>query len=115
MKPTTLIFSSNATITVLALLLIWNTTAGAGDPNAEAIEKIPTPEEQLKNFTLAPGYKVNLLASEIDSPLYNPMGMAFDAEGRLWVIITNLSASVAWKESGGQVVVFRGYQWRWRR
>ena len=70
---------------VLSLSLVVAKTF-AEDPNANLIERIPTPQEQLENFTMAPGYEVNLYASEIDSPLYNPMGMAFDPDGRLWVI-----------------------------
>jgi uncharacterized cupredoxin-like copper-binding protein len=58
----------------------------ADEPNESEIGRIPTPQEQLEKFTLAPGYEVNLFASEVESPLYNPMGMAFDPEGRLWVI-----------------------------
>lgn len=53
---------------------------------ADAVATIPPPEEQLGDFTLAPGYEVNLYASEADSPLFNPTGMAFDADGKLWVI-----------------------------
>ncbi|HKB04317.1 MAG TPA: PVC-type heme-binding CxxCH protein [Gemmataceae bacterium] len=45
-----------------------------------------TPDEQVKSFTLAPGFEVNLFASETDFPdLKKPVAMAFDARGRLWV------------------------------
>jgi azurin len=81
LSPTTAV----ATLTV-TFFAAGMTVAFAQDPAAEAIEKIPTPQEQLKNFTLAPGYEVNLFASEVDSPLFNPMGMAFDEQGKLWVI-----------------------------
>ncbi|MEZ5329894.1 MAG: hypothetical protein R3F19_33015 [Verrucomicrobiales bacterium] len=84
----------NPLLTLAAVLATGATGSHAQDPNAridpetgtEIIEKIPSPDEQLKNFTLAPGYEVNLYASEVDSPLYNPVGMAFDEQGRLWVI-----------------------------
>ena len=70
----------------ILVLGITATTLVADDPNADSIERIPSPDEQLKSFTVAPGYEVNLYASEVDSPLHNPMGMAFDDQGRLWVI-----------------------------
>ena len=37
---------------------------------------------------MAPGYKIELYASERDFPLHNPLGMAFDSEGRLFVIVS---------------------------
>ena len=44
------------------------------------------PEEAIKKFTIAEGYKVNLFASEVDFPdLKNPVNFTFDAKGRLWV------------------------------
>ncbi|HYT91642.1 MAG TPA: GDSL-type esterase/lipase family protein, partial [Gemmataceae bacterium] len=49
---------------------------------------VPTaldPEEARKRFKLAPGYEINLFASEKDFPLHNPLAMQFDAQGRLWV------------------------------
>jgi putative heme-binding domain-containing protein len=43
------------------------------------------PEEARKRFKLAPGYEINLWASEKDFPLHNPLAMQFDGKGRLWV------------------------------
>ena len=43
------------------------------------------PEEARKLFKLPEGYEINLFASEKDFPLHNPLAMAFDAKGRLWV------------------------------
>ena len=39
-----------------------------------------------QTFKLADGYEVNLFASEVEFPdLHNPVAIAFDARGRLWV------------------------------
>jgi glucose/arabinose dehydrogenase/lysophospholipase L1-like esterase len=44
------------------------------------------PGEAVKSFTLAPGFEINLFASEADFPdLRKPVAMTFDAHGRLWV------------------------------
>lgn len=44
-----------------------------------------TPEESLKHFKLPAGYEINLFASERDFPLNDPLALAWDAKGRLWV------------------------------
>jgi glucose/arabinose dehydrogenase len=45
-----------------------------------------SPDEALKSFTLAPGFEINLFASEVAFPeLKKPVAMAFDTRGRLWV------------------------------
>lgn len=45
-----------------------------------------TAAEQAKRFTLAPGYTIDLVASEEDFPdLANPVALNFDSQGRLWV------------------------------
>jgi putative heme-binding domain-containing protein len=44
-----------------------------------------TPEEAIKHFKLPAGYEINLFASERDFPLHDPLAMAWDAKGRLWV------------------------------
>lgn len=42
--------------------------------------------EQAKKFKLAPGYEINVFATEEDFPeLANPVSMNFDSKGRLWV------------------------------
>ena len=43
-----------------------------------------SPEEAMKTFSLPPGFRVELVASEpmIESPIL----MDFDADGRLWVL-----------------------------
>ena len=43
-------------------------------------------EKALASFTTAPGYKIDLFASEKEFPdLANPVQLAFDNQGRLWV------------------------------
>jgi len=43
-------------------------------------------DDALKTFTTAPGYQINLFASEKEFPnLANPVQMSFDNKGRLWV------------------------------
>lgn len=45
-----------------------------------------SPEAAMKTFKLPEGYEINLFASEVEFPeLENPVQMAFDAKGRLWV------------------------------
>ncbi len=45
-----------------------------------------TSDQQKKLFKLAPGYEINLYASEEDYPeLANPVALNFDNKGRLWV------------------------------
>jgi putative heme-binding domain-containing protein len=42
-----------------------------------------TPQQQLTNFHLPPGFEMQLVASE--PQIGKPMNMAFDAKGRLWI------------------------------
>jgi plastocyanin/glucose/arabinose dehydrogenase/lysophospholipase L1-like esterase len=59
--------------------------AGHDDGNATGV--IQSPAEMQAGFTVAPGYAVNLFASELEFPeLKNPVQIAFDARGRLWVV-----------------------------
>ncbi|HSF44529.1 MAG TPA: PVC-type heme-binding CxxCH protein [Chitinophagaceae bacterium] len=45
-------------------------------------------QEALDKFTVAPGYKVDLFASEKEFPdLANPVQISFDNKGRLWVAV----------------------------
>ena len=61
-------------------------SAGVATPDRFAVGAIRSPAEQQAEFTLAPGYAVSCFASEADFPeLRNPVQMAFDARGRLWV------------------------------
>jgi putative heme-binding domain-containing protein len=56
------------------LLVLSFATRAADDPSAE-----------LASFTLAPGFEVNLFASEADG-VVKPIQCRWDARGRLWVI-----------------------------
>ena len=54
----------------------------------ESFDRPPSPaqsaREELESFTLPPGFKIELVASE---PLIeDPVAMCFDASGRLWVV-----------------------------
>ncbi len=56
-------------------------------------------EESKKHFKLAPGYEIELFASEEKFPdLGNAVAMAFDAKGRLWV--STFQSYPQWKPGG---------------
>ncbi|MCA9175761.1 MAG: HEAT repeat domain-containing protein [Planctomycetales bacterium] len=63
---------------------------GADDPNAKhgklgSLDYLSA-AEQVKRFKLAPGFEVQLVASEEQFPeLANPVALNFDNKGRLWV------------------------------
>lgn len=86
--------------------LIWATANGkkydlaAADAKTVDLKKIKTNfelgesipylygEDAMSKFTMAPGFKVELFASEEDFPdLANPSQIAFDNKGRLWVAV----------------------------
>ncbi|HVE40924.1 MAG TPA: hypothetical protein VNM14_13605 [Planctomycetota bacterium] len=78
---------------MLALLLL--AFLQAGDKKGETQPPLPTtikippapvlpPEEAIKTIKIAPGFRLELVASE---PLiHEPVCMAFDPDGRLWVV-----------------------------
>jgi putative membrane-bound dehydrogenase-like protein len=74
----------------LAFITPKTNVGGENDPNRKAgklgsLEYLPA-AEQIKHFKLAPGYEINLFASEEDFPeLANPVAMNFDSRGRMWV------------------------------
>lgn len=76
----------------LPFLRVKTNVGGANDPNRRAgklgsLDYIPA-KEQLKFFKLAPGYQINLVASEEQFPeLANPVALNFDNKGRLWVSV----------------------------
>ncbi|HVW02874.1 MAG TPA: PVC-type heme-binding CxxCH protein, partial [Planctomycetaceae bacterium] len=56
------------------------------ETNAKSPIKLTSPAESQKQFELYKGFEINLFASEEEFPdLKNPVQMAFDAKGRLWV------------------------------
>jgi putative heme-binding domain-containing protein len=54
-------------------------------PNGQYFPDAFDPEVERKSFKLPEGYEINLWASEKDFPLHNPLAMAWDTKGRLWV------------------------------
>jgi len=78
----------------LFLSLIFFTSLFASQADEERVENwkgknVPpapslTPEEALKTFKLAPGFDIELVASE--PALDNPIAMSWDGNGRLWVV-----------------------------
>src|SRR5207247_8860288 len=63
-------------------------TLHAADPFAENVRTTPwqTPQNEQKSFHLPPGFEIQLFAAEPE--ILKPMNMAFDAQGRLWVTVT---------------------------
>lgn len=81
---------------------IWQLAAGHGVDGPPAHDNLPPPyrvesnftdpieyltgEQALDGFTLPPGYRIELFACEERFPeLVNPVAIAFDGAGRLWV------------------------------
>ena len=50
---------------------------------ADTSAKPPTPQESLAKLALPPGFKATVFAAEPD--VQNPIAMAWDARGRLWI------------------------------
>lgn len=56
------------------------------DPDQHGNPEYKYGEDALETFEMAPGYEIELFASEEDfSDLANPVQLSFDTEGRLWV------------------------------
>src|SRR5262245_27701938 len=77
---------------ILATCAAWSQSGDHGQTNQPlrvAREKIPpatplSPDQALKTFKVAPGFRIELVASE---PLVEtPIVLNFDEDGRLWVI-----------------------------
>jgi putative membrane-bound dehydrogenase-like protein len=62
----------------ISISAAWQAPATKNPPTP-----VLTPQEELKSFQIAPGYRVELVASE---PLiHDPVAMTFDPDGRIWV------------------------------
>src|SRR5262252_10082902 len=76
-------------LTILVLACQAGDKKGETQPPLPPHIKIPPapvlpPEEALKTIKVAPGFRLELVASE---PLvFEPVAMAFDPDGRLWVV-----------------------------
>ncbi|MEO1997243.1 MAG: PVC-type heme-binding CxxCH protein [Planctomycetaceae bacterium] len=74
----------------LAFIVPKTNVGGANDPNRKrgklgSLDYLSAAEQQ-KRFQLAPGYAIQLVASEEQFPeLANPVALNFDNQGRLWV------------------------------
>ncbi|MBC8325381.1 MAG: dehydrogenase [Verrucomicrobia subdivision 3 bacterium] len=83
-------------ITFIALLAAgFSATAQKGDrkgqdqPEVWRTMDVPpaptlTPAQALKTFKLAPGFRIEIAAA--DPLVHDPVAMAFDADGRMWVV-----------------------------
>ena len=75
----------------MLLLAIAGSSANAADPKPDPKElprlKPLEPNETLKSFRVREGFKLQLVASE--PMVADPMAIAFDAEGRMYVVLLN--------------------------
>ena len=95
-------------LTAIRDTAIWQMTAGktmdlaAADSRTRTLPEVVTNyvpsdesdlrylygDEALATLTTAPGYRVDLFASEVEFPdLANPVQLSFDNQGRLWVAV----------------------------
>lgn len=76
--------------------------------NPDGSHKILGGEEAIARMKVPPGCKVNLFASEEQFPeLANPVQMAFDTKGRLWVAAwPNYPERTPWSEEGDKLLIF---------
>ncbi|HYT94793.1 MAG TPA: PVC-type heme-binding CxxCH protein [Gemmataceae bacterium] len=73
-------------LSLLALLLFASWLGGAKQPapKPREIRSPLTPKQALAEFRLAPGLRIELVACE--PQIESPVAMAFDEDGRLWVV-----------------------------
>src|SRR6187200_2471584 len=90
-------------VVLSCILLAWHgAVSGEKDLAAELVRIPPKePKEAAKSFTLAPGFRIELVASE---PLIrSPVAIDFDEDGRLYVCEFpeyNLHDDPTFKEKG---------------
>ena len=72
---------------VLTAVRVEGQQAAGNEPNRGGTVDLESqdPAVAIKRLTTAHGYSVSLFASEKEFPLENPVAMAFDAKGRLWI------------------------------
>jgi len=75
----------------------------ASVPVAFAAEAL-SPEQELETFEVAPGYEVNLFASEEDG-IANPIQMRWSPDGKLYVISTPLYPQIKPGEKANDTIV----------
>ncbi len=86
-----------------ALLIYFAWSFLASDALRAANPPPLTPEETVKTFTLAPGFRATVFAGESD--VHQPIGMVIDDRGRIWVAESDSYPD--WKEEGtDRIVVF---------
>jgi putative membrane-bound dehydrogenase-like protein len=92
------------------------TNVGGADDQQRKAGKLGTLDylnaaQQQKLFKLAPGYEINLVASEEEFPeLANPVALNFDNEGRLWV--STMASYPHWKPKSvldDKLLIFEDY------
>jgi len=71
-----------ATLALLVLLLFQGIASAQPSPHIAATDPL-TPGKQQQKLRLLPGFEMQLVAAEPD--IINPINIAFDARGRLWV------------------------------
>ena len=83
-------------------------TSNKPGPNPDATHKYLGGEEAIQRMKVPPGCKVNLFASEEQFPgLVNPVQMAFDTKGRLWVAAwPNYPERTPQSKKGDSLLVF---------
>lgn len=77
-------------------------------PNPDGSHRFLGGEEAIAHMKVASGCRVNLFASEEEFPaLANPVQMAFDPRGRLWVAAwPNYPERTPWSSTGDSLLVF---------
>ncbi|MCP5527382.1 MAG: HEAT repeat domain-containing protein [Verrucomicrobiales bacterium] len=77
-------------------------------PNPDGSHRFLGGEEAIAHMKLAAGCRANLFASEEEFPaLANPVQMAFDTRGRLWVAAwPNYPERTPWSTTGDSLLVF---------
>lgn len=75
--------------------------------NADASHVYPSGEDIVKKVTVPKGVKVNLFASEKEFPeLVNPVQMAWDTKGRLWVAAwKTYPERTPWDKQGDSLII----------
>jgi glucose/arabinose dehydrogenase/azurin len=79
----------NARLAVAVLGLAFTASTAAQEPNRGGAIDLTSRDLRVaqERIRLAPGYEVNLFASEQEFPeIAKPVAMTFDARGRLWVL-----------------------------